>query len=281
MRLLIGLFIGFVTLWGIDGYNGKSLVITLSSPAGIVSMNELNISVLSHPRDRTKGVAILPIDYYTPSGEANLTWISPGKTTFFPINILSAPYPIETLSVDPAKVTPPPEALERIALEKAQAEAIYGHFTPIRYWDKPFIQPLDTFITSEYGSARTYNGTLKSYHGGVDFRAKMPTPILASNDGIVVLTEDRYYAGGTIIIDHGEGIYSCYFHLSQYDVKVGDYVKRGDTIALSGATGRITGPHLHFGMMVHGIQADPLNLISQINNLFREDSIDEIYPLLR
>lgn len=279
MRLLIGLFMGFVTLWGIDGYNGKSLIITLPSPAGIVSMNELNISVLSHPRDRTKGIVILPIDYYTPSGEANLTWVSPGKTTFFPITVLNASYPTETLSVDPAKVTPPPEALERIALEKAQAEKIYGHFTPIRYWDKPFIRPLDTFITSEYGSARTYNGTLKSYHGGVDFRAKTPTPILATNDGIVVLAEDRYYAGGTIIIDHGEGIYSCYFHMSQFDVKVGENVKRAQNIGLTGATGRITGPHLHFGMMVHSIQADPLDLISQINNLFREDSIDETLTL--
>lgn len=268
MRLLIGLLIGFITLWGMDGYNGKSIIITLPSPAGVISMNELNISVLSHPLDPTKGIVILPIDYYTPSGEVNLTWVSPGKTTPLSLNILSAPYPSETLSVDPALVTPPPETLERIASEKAEAEAIYGHFTPIRYWNRAFIRPLDTFITSEYGSARTYNGSLKSYHGGVDFRAKTPTPILAANDGIVVLAKDRYYAGGTIIIDHGEGIYSCYFHLSRYDAKVGDYVKRGDTIALSGASGRITGPHLHFGMMVHGIQADPLDLLTQINNLF-------------
>lgn len=278
MRLLMGLVMGFISLWGIDGYNGKSLIITLPSPAGIVSMNELNISVLSHPYDRTKGIVILPIDYYTPNGEANLTWISPGKSTPLAINVLSATYPTETLSVDPAKVAPPPEALERIALEKAQAEAIYGHFTPIRYWDKPFIRPLDTFITSEYGSARTYNGTLKSYHGGVDFRAKTPIPIFASNDGIVVLAQERYYSGGTIIIDHGEGVYTCYFHLSRFDVTVGDYVKQAQSIALSGASGRITGPHLHFGIVVHGIQTDPLNLITQIDNLFPKES-DETLTL--
>ncbi|MDD2367927.1 MAG: M23 family metallopeptidase [Sulfuricurvum sp.] len=268
MRLLISLFIGFITLWGMEGYNGKSIIITLPSPAGVVSMNDLNISVLSHPLDPSKGIVILPIDYYTPSGEVNLTWISPGKITPLTLNVQSVPYPTETLSVDPAQVSPPPEALERIARERAEAMAIYEHFTPIRYWNKPFIKPIDSIITSEYGSARTYNGSLKSYHGGVDFRAKTPIPILASNDGIVVLTEERYYSGGTIIIDHGEGLYTCYFHLSRFDVNVGDYVKQGQPIALSGASGRITGPHLHFGIMVHGIQADPLDLLAQINTLF-------------
>lgn len=238
-------------------------------------MNELNISVLSHPLDPTKGMVILPIDYYTPSGEVNLTWISPGKTTPLSLNVQSAPYPTETLSVDPALVSPPPEALERIARERAEAMEIYAHFTPIRYWNKPFIKPIDSMITSEYGSARTYNGSLKSYHGGVDFRAKTPIPIQASNDGIVVLTEERYYSGGTIIIDHGEGLYTCYFHLSRFDVNVGDYVKQGQPIALSGASGRITGPHLHFGIMVHGIQADPLDLLAQIDQLFQTFKVSQ------
>ncbi|MDP2849986.1 MAG: M23 family metallopeptidase [Sulfuricurvum sp.] len=268
MRLLIGLWFGFLMLWGAEGYNGKSLIITLPSPSGIIVTKESNISVLSHPANPQQGYAILPIDYYSPMGESNLTWSAPGKILSFPITIQSASYPTETLSVDPSKVTPPPEALERIERERANAERIYTHFTPIRYWNKPFIQPLDTFITSEYGSARTYNGSLKSYHGGVDFRARTPISIQAANDGIVVLAEDRYYAGGTIIIDHGEGMYSCYFHLSRFDAKVGDYVKQGDSIALSGATGRITGPHLHFGMMVHGVQSDPLDLIAKINALF-------------
>lgn len=268
MRLLIGLWVGFLTLWGVEGYNGKSVVLVFPSPSGIVMTNDRNISVLAHPANPAQGVVILPIDYYAPLGEGNLTWVAPGKTVPLPITIVSADYPVETLSVEPSKVTPPPEALERIERERAEAQAIYEHFTPIRYWSKPFIQPLDTFITSEYGSARTYNGTLKSYHGGVDFRARTPTPVLASNDGIVVLAEDRYYAGGTIIIDHGEGMYTCYFHLSRFEVNVGDQVKQGDTIALSGETGRITGPHLHFGMMVYGIQSDPLDLIAKVNALF-------------
>lgn len=268
MRLLISLFVVFLSLWGVEGFNGKSIIITLPSPSGVIVSEEGNISVLAHPTNPHLGIAILPIDYYASMGDQNLTWISPGNRFTFPITLENAHYPTEILSVDPALVTPPPEALERIERERSQAKEIYEHFTPIRYWHKPFIKPFDSNITSEYGSARTYNGSLKSYHGGVDFRARTPLPVPAANDGIVVWAEDRYYSGGTIIIDHGEGIYSCYFHLSRYDVKVGDYVSQGQTIALTGATGRITGPHLHFGMMVRGVQSDPLDLLAKINALF-------------
>lgn len=273
MRILLFMWIGCLTLLGVEGVvtKGKSFLITLSSPSGIIMNNEQNISVISHPTDRTLGIAIIPIDYYSLIEDRNLTWIAPGKQEGISLSIRDGAYPTETLSVDPAKVTPPLEALERIEKERMEAEKIYSRFTPIRYWDKPFIKPLDTFITSEYGSARTYNGTLKSYHGGIDFRARTPLPILSTNDGIVVLAEDRYYAGGTVIIDHGEGLYSCYFHMSQFDVSIGERVSRGQSIGLTGATGRITGPHLHFGLMVLGHQSDPLDLIEQINTLFPKE----------
>lgn len=268
IRLLIMLMSALAGVWGFDVSKGKSIVLTLPSAAGTLRCGDINYSIVVHPKDRSKGIVIVPVDYYAPGGESNLTWIAPGGETFLPLKVQEGIYPTETLTVDPSKVTPPPEAQERIALEKAEAESIYARFTPIRYWDKPFMIPLDSNITSLYGSARTYNGSFKSYHGGVDFRARTPIPVQAANDGIVVLAKDRYFAGGTIIIDHGEGIYSCYFHLSRFDVNVGERVTRGQSIALSGATGRITGPHLHFGMTVHGVQSDPLDLIAQIERLF-------------
>lgn len=277
-RLWIGLVLSITLVWGVDGFKGKSILLTLPSPSGVISTSDSNISVLIHPTDRSKGIAIIPIDYYASEGEGNLTWIAPASRSTIPLTIQNGNYPMETLSVEPSKVTPPPEALEQIAQEKEEAETIYRHFTPIRYWDKPFIRPMDSNITSLYGSARTYNGILKSYHGGVDFRARTPLPILATNDGIVVLAKERYYAGGTVIIDHGEGIYSCYFHMSRFDVSVGDRIQRGENIGLTGATGRITGPHLHFGLMVLGLQSDPLDLIDQINTLFPKES-DETLTL--
>lgn len=268
MRALLLFFSFALSLFGIDAYNGKTSLVVLDSPSGYISTGDRNISVLAHPTDRTKGIALIPIDYYASAGDQNVTWITPAFSRPLTLHISMSDYPSETLSVDPSKVTPPPEALERIERESAQAKAIYDHFTPIRYWDKPFIRPIESITTSAYGSARIYNGSLKSYHGGIDFRALTPTPILAANEGIVVLVQDRYYSGGTILIDHGEGLYTCYFHLSRFDVNVGDYVHQGQSIALSGNTGRITGPHLHFGIMVYGVQADPLDLLGRINALF-------------
>lgn len=261
------------TLYSLHAYevgNGKAFLLPLNSSQGVVHVNDINITVLPQPLNPQQGFILLPIDYHTEPSSIQGQWITPDGNISLNIEVFKVPYPTETLSVDSSKVTPPPEALERIAQEKAEAEKIYATYTPKRYWDKPFLRPIESITTSEYGSARTYNGTLKSYHGGVDFRAKTPLPILASNDGVVVLAKDRYYSGGTVIIDHGEGLYTCYFHFSQLDVKVGDSVTRGQNIGLSGATGRITGPHLHFGVMVHAIQSDPIDLLSQINRLFDE-----------
>lgn len=269
MKFLLLFCFAAYSLLAYEVGNGKSLLLLLNSSKGTVIFNELNITVLPHPLNSQMGFVILPIDYYALPSEIEGQWDTPDGNLSLAVEISKAPYPTEILVVESAKVSPPPEALERIAQEKAEAEKIYASYNPIRYWNKPFIRPIESITTSEYGSARTYNGVLKSYHGGVDFRAKTPLPILASNDGVVVLAKDRYYAGGTVIIDHGEGIYTCYFHFSQLDVKVGDKVTQGQSIGLSGATGRITGPHLHFGVMVHGIQSDPLHFMTQIETLFK------------
>ncbi len=276
MRFFLWIVSIVTLLSGFEGFNGKTLLLTFSDFSGHITMNERNISVLPHPSLSHQGIAWIPIDYYTPSQEMNLTWHSDLGEVNIPLSIKNFEYPTETLSVDSAKVTPPPEALERIEQEKAEAEAIYHTITPKRYWNKPFIYPMDSVITSQYGSARTYNGVLKSYHGGVDFRARTPLPIQAANDGIVVLVKDRYYAGGTVIIDHGEGLYSCYFHMSRFNVNVGDTITRGQNIGLSGETGRITGPHLHFGLMVSGLQSDPLDFIDKMNTLFPKESNETV-----
>ena len=268
MKIILILILFFLPAWSFDVGNGKSLLVTFNDSRGVLALNDRNITILSHPLNPQEGFAILPVDYHTPPQTIEAQWLSHDGNMTLNLDILSTPYPTETLSVDGAKVTPPPETLQRISQEKAEAEKIYATTNTTRYWDKPFIRPIESITTSEYGSSRTYNGVLKSYHGGVDFRAKTPLPILASNDGVVVLAKDRYYSGGTVILDHGEGIYTCYFHFSQLDVKVGEKVTRGQTIGLSGATGRITGPHLHFGVMAHGIQVDPLEFIAQIASLF-------------
>ena len=127
----------------------------------------------------------------------------------------------------------------------------------------------DSKITSGFGKARLYNEKLKSYHGGTDFRADIGTPLMACNNGKVVLAKERFYAGNSVVRDHGHGIYSCYFHMSRFNVKEGQNINKGDIIGLSGNSGRVTGPHLHFGIRVGGEQVDPLQFIELINkNLF-------------
>ncbi|MDP3300580.1 MAG: M23 family metallopeptidase [Sulfuricurvum sp.] len=270
MKIFVLILLSLLQVFAFDVGNGKSVIIMLESPQGILQLPDRNITVLPHPVYPKEGFAIIPIDYYKQPQRIDTQWLKADERKNIEINVINSSYPTEVLSVDNSKVCPPPEVLQRIALEKAEAEAIYNHITPERYWNKPFVRPIDSITTSEYGSARTYNGVLKSYHGGVDFRAKIPLPVLASNDGVVVLVKERYYSGGTVIIDHGEGVYSCYFHLSEFNVKVGDPVIQGQNIALSGATGRITGPHLHFGFMVQGIQTDPIEFMAQIETLFAQ-----------
>ena len=131
--------------------------------------------------------------------------------------------------------------------------------------------PLHSKITSAFGNRRVFNNILKSYHSGTDFRAKKGTPIIASNSGRVVLAKNRFFAGNSIIIDHGQGIYSGYYHLSRFAVKKGDFVQKGEVIGYAGATGRVTGPHLHFTFHVNGNCVDPLHFVKLANeNLFNE-----------
>ncbi|MBU1927583.1 M23 family metallopeptidase, partial [bacterium] len=119
---------------------------------------------------------------------------------------------------------------------------------------------------SDFGKARIYNDSLKGYHSGTDYRADVGTPIIASNDGVVALVEERFYSGGTVLVDHGQGIYTCYFHMSKFNVKKGQKIKKAQLLGLSGASGRVTGPHLHFAVRINKVQVDPLQFIELINN---------------
>ncbi len=227
-----------------------------------------SIPILQHPADASKRIAIIPVNYRSKMGIKKVHIAYQGGEKTLDINITKGNYRSETITVAPSKVTPNKKQRERTSREYNEAMKIYATFTPKRYWNRPFIAPMDSHITSTFGTARMYNQTLKSYHSGTDFRAAIGTPLHATNDGVVVIAKDRYYAGNSVVIDHGEGIYSCYYHLSSIDVKRGDFVKQGAIIGLSGMSGRVTGPHLHYAIMVHGTQVDPLKFHQEVNRLF-------------
>ncbi|MDD5202791.1 MAG: M23 family metallopeptidase, partial [Sulfurimonas sp.] len=134
------------------------------------------------------------------------------------------------------------------------------------YIKSAFIAPMQSAITSDFGKSRVYNDSLKGYHSGTDYRAAVGSAIIASNDGIVALVADRFYSGGTVLLDHGQGIYTCYFHMSRFDVKKGQKIKKAQQLGLSGASGRVTGPHLHFAVRINKVQVDPLQFIELMNN---------------
>ncbi len=186
------------------------------------------------------------------------------------ITIQQAPYKQESIKVlDSSKIHPSKKEQKRIAKEREEVLAIYKHNRKATYWTKPFAYPVKRVtITSPFGGARVFNGEVRSFHSGTDFRAPQGTPIYAANDGVVVLAKDRFISGKSVVIDHGNGIYTTYFHNSKLLVRAGKFVRKGEKIALSGATGRVSGAHLHFGVVCNGVQIDPLDFIKQINALF-------------
>lgn len=253
-----------------DAINGKSVYVELKGEKyTVLKFMDKTYQIYKHPSKKDTYYAILPISYYAKAkNEKMFVHYKQNikiRDVEVDIGIKKGDYKKETLKVQSSKVKLNKKDKKRASKEYKEAMKIYNTVNKKNYISSAFILPLDSAVTSEFGRARTYNGTLKGYHGGTDYRAKVGTPIKACNNGIVVLAKDRFYAGGSVIIDHGRGIYSCYYHLSKFKVKKGQRVRKGDIIALSGASGRITGPHLHFGFRVNGIQVDPLQLMALIN----------------
>ncbi|MFL5613756.1 MAG: M23 family metallopeptidase [Gemmatimonadaceae bacterium] len=157
-----------------------------------------------------------------------------------------------------------PDSLTEARVERENAEARMvgrrSHQTPV-LWTQPFLRPRGTRITSTFGSGRVFNGRLSSSHGGVDFAGQPGEPVRAANRGVIALVDNFFLAGNVVYVDHGGGVVTGYFHLSQALVAVGDTVARGQEIGLVGATGRVTGPHLHWSARYGEHTVDPMGLI--------------------
>jgi len=170
-------------------------------------------------------------------------------------------YQTRQLTVAPRYVEPPPDVSERIAREARQQAAIFATVTDERLWRGSWARPVPGRATGAFGSRSVFNGQPRSPHSGADFRAAEGTPVTAPNVGTVVLTGDTYFSGGSVILDHGWGLYSYFAHLSKILVEEGDLVEPGQAVGHAGATGRVTGPHLHWTLRLNGARVDPLSLI--------------------
>lgn len=166
------------------------------------------------------------------------------------------------ISVDPKFARPPASELARIERDAKQMAEVLGVVSPARLWRGPFAAPVPGGQTSAFGRVSVVNGERRSPHSGVDLQAANGTPVRAPAAGRVVLSASLYYAGDTVIIDHGLGVFSLLAHLSERHKETGDAVVAGDVVGLSGSTGRITGPHLHWGTRIGAALVDPLSLMA-------------------
>jgi murein DD-endopeptidase MepM/ murein hydrolase activator NlpD len=166
-----------------------------------------------------------------------------------------------TLKVDQNFVTPKKADEDRANAEAAEVKAIYARRTPELFFHEDFVSPIPGAVVSHFGERSVFNGVPKAPHAGADLRAAQGTPIKAPAGGKVVLAKELFYSGNTVILDHGYGIYTLYAHMSRIDVHDGDLVTQGQVLGLVGMTGRVTGPHLHWGLKVGGVdRVDPFSL---------------------
>nr|WP_319581794.1 M23 family metallopeptidase [uncultured Pseudodesulfovibrio sp.] len=173
------------------------------------------------------------------------------------IEVGESQWGIETLSVAPKMVRPPASEQARIEKDRELLKAALDQASPERYWNAPLHRPVKGKMLSRFGLYRTFNGNVAARHTGLDFRAWLGTPIHAVAAGKVVLIRHLYYAGNSVLVDHGNGFFTMYCHLSKTKVKEGDMVESGQVVGLSGATGRVTGAHLHLAAFVLGAVVDP------------------------
>jgi murein DD-endopeptidase MepM/ murein hydrolase activator NlpD len=168
---------------------------------------------------------------------------------------------VRRLRVPGGFVDPSPEALEQITRDAATLAEAYARVSP-RRWSGAFVLPVDGRPTSNFGTRSYFNGQQRSPHAGVDFVGKPGTPIRAANHGEVVVASAMYFTGNTIVVDYGDRLISVFAHLSELHARVGDTVEPATIVGLVGATGRVTGPHLHWSVRLNGARVDPLSLVA-------------------
>ena len=247
---------------------GDIIVLTIRTPAPATTLRvrAFNRQLLPFALDATRSRVLVGIDLETTPGTYSVE-IEAGEPpaverATYRARVTARKFRTRTLTVAEAFVNPPASAMERIARETAELNALWDAPNPAKLWEGPFVRPVNDAANSAFGTRTVLNGQPRSPHSGADFNSDAGTPIKAPNAGRVVLAGDRYFTGNTVMIDHGLGLFSLFAHLSETAVREGDIVAGGEVIGKVGATGRVTGPHLHWSVRANGARVDPLSLLS-------------------
>jgi murein DD-endopeptidase MepM/ murein hydrolase activator NlpD len=245
---------------------GRSLSLLIATDEGATLSGTVMGETINYAQDGTHFFAMIGIHSFTEPGiypmSISATDAS-GQTTTYEarIRIVDGSYGQESIDIPPERQDLLDPVIVQAELERV--EAVMSGFTPIRYFGGLMGLPSTGPVTSQYGTRRSYNGSpFDTFHGGADFGGAPGSLILAPAAGIVALAEPLQVRGNTVIIDHGWGVYTGYWHQTEYFVEAGQFVDRGEPIGTIGATGLITGPHLHWEMWVGGVQVDPLQWLS-------------------
>jgi murein DD-endopeptidase MepM/ murein hydrolase activator NlpD len=238
-------------------WNGRAVAFwqaTNSQPASKTATGDLRRAILGVDLEKAPGTYPVVVHVRTASGKP--------ATCTVQIPILQGKFATESLHVEKEFVEPDPEQIKRANEERDRLRAIFDQVTPQKLWTGDFRVPLDGVTTGgNFGKRRILNGQPGSPHSGVDFPASTGTPVHAAQNGRVVLAQELFFSGNTVVIDHGLGIYTFYGHLSEIGVKLGDDLESGQVLGKVGATGRVTGPHLHWGLTVERARVNPLHLV--------------------
>lgn len=226
-----------------------------SITAPVVSYGKYRVTVI---KQHDKWLAVVGIPLAVTPGKQTLQLEANGKSTTLSFVVMPKKYRTEIVKLNnDRQVHPTDEDLKRIEAESARTEAALTHYTETLIPDFQLLQPVPGKRSPTFGFRRIFNGEARNPHSGMDIPAPSGTSIQSPADGIVTEVGNFFFNGNTVFIDHGFGLATMYCHLSRIDVTVGQRVQRGEVIGLVGATGRVTGPHLHFGVSLNRAMVDP------------------------
>ena len=247
---------------------GEVVLLSIVLPPGLdaVKVRAFDREVTAYPDGDRTWRALVGVDLDVKAGTYPVTvdaGVGAGRgRASYELAIVPRVFRTRRLTVNEAFVTPPASEQARIEQEAALLADVWKAPAGERLWSAPFVRPVPQEANSAFGTRSIFNGKPRNAHGGADFLSPGGTPIHAPNAGRIVVARSLYFSGNTVVIDHGLGLFSMLAHMSAIDVHEGDRVIAGQVLGRVGATGRVTGPHLHWAVRASGARVDPLSLLA-------------------